>query len=79
MSNNSRRDFLLKTGYGLGGLTLSGLLPGGGMLLRRYWPPTLSTRCHPNSRISLPRSNRSSGYIKPAHPVRWTFMITNQN
>jgi len=32
MSNNSRRDFLLKTGYGLGGLTLSGLLPGGGFL-----------------------------------------------
>ncbi|QSA96432.1 DUF1501 domain-containing protein [Methylococcus sp. EFPC2] len=31
MSNTSRRDFLLKTGYGLGGLTLSALLPGGGI------------------------------------------------
>ncbi|QSA96434.1 DUF1501 domain-containing protein [Methylococcus sp. EFPC2] len=32
MSNTSRRDFLLKSGYGLGGLTLSALLPGGGIL-----------------------------------------------
>ncbi|MDB6061392.1 MAG: hypothetical protein JWM78_1495 [Verrucomicrobiaceae bacterium] len=29
--SNSRRDFLLKAGYGLGGLTLSGLMPGGGV------------------------------------------------
>lgn len=32
MNNKSRRDFLLKTGYGLGGLALSGLLPGGGFM-----------------------------------------------
>ncbi|MCB5183603.1 DUF1501 domain-containing protein [Methylobacillus gramineus] len=31
MSNNSRRDFLVKAGYGLGGITLSGLMPGGGI------------------------------------------------
>ncbi|MES2932363.1 MAG: DUF1501 domain-containing protein [Pseudomonadota bacterium] len=30
MSQHSRRDFLLKTGYGLGGAALSGILPGGG-------------------------------------------------
>lgn len=30
--NNSRRDFLLKSGYGIGGLTLSGLMPGGGVI-----------------------------------------------
>lgn len=30
MNNQSRRDFLIKTGYGLGGLALSGLVPGGG-------------------------------------------------
>ena len=32
MNNQSRRDFLLKSGYGLGGLALSGLLPGGGLM-----------------------------------------------
>jgi len=32
MNNSSRRDFLIKSGYGLGGLTLSALLPGGGVL-----------------------------------------------
>ncbi len=32
MNNQSRRDFLLKSGYGLGGLALGGLLPGGGLL-----------------------------------------------
>jgi hypothetical protein len=32
MNNKSRRDFLLKSGYGLGGLALSGLLPGGGFM-----------------------------------------------
>lgn len=32
MSKTSRRDFLVKAGYGLGGITLSGLLPGGGIL-----------------------------------------------
>jgi len=32
MNNQSRRDFLLKSGYGIGGLALSGLLPGGGMM-----------------------------------------------
>jgi len=32
MNNQSRRDFLLKSGYGLGGLTLGGLLPGGGFM-----------------------------------------------
>jgi hypothetical protein len=32
MKNQSRRDFLLKTGYGLGGLALSGFLPGGGFI-----------------------------------------------
>jgi hypothetical protein len=32
MKNKSRRDFLLKTGYGLGGLALSGLMPGGGVI-----------------------------------------------
>ncbi|MEI6268488.1 MAG: DUF1501 domain-containing protein [Methylococcaceae bacterium] len=32
MNNQSRRDFLLKSGYGLGGLALSGLLPGGGFM-----------------------------------------------
>ncbi|MCB5188160.1 DUF1501 domain-containing protein [Methylobacillus caricis] len=31
MSNNSRRDFLFKTSYGVGGLALSGLMPGGGL------------------------------------------------
>ncbi|MCX7099793.1 MAG: DUF1501 domain-containing protein [Methylococcales bacterium] len=31
MNNQSRRDFLVKTGYGLGGLAASTLLPGGGM------------------------------------------------
>jgi hypothetical protein len=30
MNNQSRRDFLVKTGYGLGGLALSGFLPGVG-------------------------------------------------
>ena len=30
--NDSRRDFLLGAGYGLGGLALSGMLPGGGMI-----------------------------------------------
>ncbi len=30
--HDSRRDFLLGAGYGLGGLALSGLLPGGGMI-----------------------------------------------
>ena len=30
MNNKSRRDFLVKSGYGLGGLALSGMLPGGG-------------------------------------------------
>lgn len=29
--SNSRRDFLLKTGYGLGGLALTSVLPGGGL------------------------------------------------
>ena len=32
MNNQSRRDFLLKSGYGLGGLALSGVIPGGGMI-----------------------------------------------
>ncbi|MFI3198539.1 MAG: DUF1501 domain-containing protein, partial [Methylococcaceae bacterium] len=32
MNDQSRRDFLLKSGYGLGGLALGGLLPGGGLL-----------------------------------------------
>jgi hypothetical protein len=32
MNNKSRRDFILKTGYGLGGLALSGMLPGGGFM-----------------------------------------------
>jgi hypothetical protein len=32
MNNKSRRDVLLKSGYGLGGLALSGLLPGGGFM-----------------------------------------------
>jgi len=32
MKNSSRRDFLIKTGYGLGGLALSGFLPGSGLL-----------------------------------------------
>ena len=32
MSTHSRRDFLLKSGLGLGGAALTGLLPGGGML-----------------------------------------------
>jgi hypothetical protein len=32
MNNQSRRDFLLKSGYGLGGLALGGLLPGGGFM-----------------------------------------------
>ncbi len=32
MNNQSRRDFLLKSGYGLGGLAMSGLLPGGGIM-----------------------------------------------
>ncbi|NOS89927.1 MAG: DUF1501 domain-containing protein, partial [Methylococcaceae bacterium] len=32
MNNQSRRDFLIKSGFGLGGLALSGLLPGGGMM-----------------------------------------------
>jgi hypothetical protein len=32
MSNNSRRDFLLKSGLGLGGIALSALLPGGGFI-----------------------------------------------
>lgn len=31
MSNNSRRDFLLKSGVGLGGAALSGLIPGAGL------------------------------------------------
>lgn len=30
MDNKSRRDFLRNAGYGIGGLALSGLLPGGG-------------------------------------------------
>jgi len=30
MSTNSRRDFLIKSGLGLGGAALSGVLPGGG-------------------------------------------------
>lgn len=30
MDNKSRRDFLLNAGYGLGGIALSGMLPGGG-------------------------------------------------
>ena len=32
MSNNTRRDFLLKSGFGLGASALTGLLPGGGLL-----------------------------------------------
>ncbi len=32
MNNQSRRDFILKSGYGLGGLALSGVLPGGGII-----------------------------------------------
>jgi len=32
MNNQSRRDFLLKSGYGLGGLAMGGLLPGGGFM-----------------------------------------------
>lgn len=32
MYNKSRRDFLLQSGLGLGGLALSGLLPGGGLI-----------------------------------------------
>ncbi len=32
MNNKSRRDFLIKSGYGLGGLALSGMLPGGGFM-----------------------------------------------
>lgn len=28
MNNKSRRDFLIKSGYGLGGLALGGMLPG---------------------------------------------------
>ena len=31
MNNQSRRDFLVKTGYGLGGLAASSMLPGGGI------------------------------------------------
>jgi len=30
MKNKSRRDFLVNTGYGLGGLAVTGLMPGGG-------------------------------------------------
>ncbi|WP_085317100.1 DUF1501 domain-containing protein [Derxia lacustris] len=33
MNHSSRRDFFLKAGYGVGGLALSGLLPGGGSLV----------------------------------------------
>ncbi len=32
MNNKSRRDFLVKSGLGLGGLALSGMLPGGGFM-----------------------------------------------
>jgi hypothetical protein len=32
MSINSRRDFLIKSGLGLGAGALTGLLPGGGLL-----------------------------------------------
>ncbi len=32
MNNKSRRDFLVKSGLGIGGLALSGLLPTGGLL-----------------------------------------------
>ncbi len=32
MNNKSRRDFLLKSGYGLGALGLTGMLPGGGFM-----------------------------------------------
>lgn len=32
MKNQTRRDFLLNTGYGLGGLALSSFLPGGGLI-----------------------------------------------
>ncbi|MEI6707259.1 MAG: DUF1501 domain-containing protein [Methylococcales bacterium] len=32
MNNKSRRDFLVKSGLGLGGLALGGMLPGGGFM-----------------------------------------------
>ena len=32
MKNSSRRDFIIKSGNSLGGLALSGMLPGGGFL-----------------------------------------------
>ena len=36
MHNKSRRDFILKTGYGLGGLALSGFMPGGGVMTSAF-------------------------------------------
>ena len=32
MNNKSRRDFLVKSSYGLGGLAVSGFMPGGGII-----------------------------------------------
>jgi len=32
MKNKSRRDFLVNTGYGLGGLAVTGMIPGGGVI-----------------------------------------------
>ena len=36
MTTSSRRDFLLKTGQGLGAAAFAGLLPGGGLLSSAY-------------------------------------------
>ena len=36
MHNKSRRDFLLKSGYGLGGLAVSGLMSGGGVITSAF-------------------------------------------
>jgi hypothetical protein len=36
MSTKSRRDFLVKSGLGLGGAALSGLVPGGGLISAAY-------------------------------------------
>ena len=62
MNNNSRRNFLLKSGYGLGGMALTGLLPGGGFMFA------------PASALEDPLAPKQPHFPAKAKSVIWLHM-----
>ncbi|MCD2450473.1 DUF1501 domain-containing protein [Methylicorpusculum oleiharenae] len=71
MSNTSRREFLLKSGYGLGGLGLaaSGLLPGGGMISSAFADELLNAATGDN-----PLAPKAPHFAAKAKTVIWLHM-----